>query len=288
MWILIDDLLRTLFSLCYLLWSCVWFLRCEWRWTGVLCWCFGEVAVLVRVSITVVKHNDQKQCGEEMVFCLPTLRSYSITEGIQGKNLEVETEAEAMEKCFLLACSSWFAQLCFLKPFRTLCPGMVPPAIGWTLPHQLLIKKMHHKFAYRPVCWGHFLSWGFLFSSNSSLCRVDRKLTMKIARTVVGLFFLCFHHHDYHFYFTSLLQFSLPPLIIVLFHHPTSTHSSIFLQKMSGLSYISTKYGISIPNFSKAGWNNPICGKGSQKPAKELETSPPPTRRPSYTTAIYM
>lgn len=57
------------------------------------------------------------------------------------RNLEVETEAEAMEECSLLTCSSWFAQLYCLKPTRTTCPGVVPPPMGWALSHQSLIKK---------------------------------------------------------------------------------------------------------------------------------------------------
>lgn len=34
--------------------------------------------------------------------------------GTQGKNLEVETKADALEECCLLACSLWLAQAAFL------------------------------------------------------------------------------------------------------------------------------------------------------------------------------
>lgn len=95
---------------------------------------FVGVVVLVRVSITVVKHHDQKQCREEMYFILklsgdiPSVgvggngEEWRLNAKTQGRNLEVETEAETMEEYCVLACSSWFAQFCFLKPFRTTCP----------------------------------------------------------------------------------------------------------------------------------------------------------------------
>lgn len=34
---------------------------------------------------------------------------------------------------------------------------------------------MSHRLAYRPIWWGHFVTWGF-FSDDSSLCQGDRKL----------------------------------------------------------------------------------------------------------------
>ena len=53
---------------------------------------------------------------ERGLFELKTLRSFFITgknkAGIQDRNLEAESEAEAVEKCCLLA---WFAPLCLLN-----------------------------------------------------------------------------------------------------------------------------------------------------------------------------
>jgi hypothetical protein len=45
---------------------------------------------------------------------------------------EAGADAEAMEGCYLLACSACF----FIEP-RTTSPGMAPPTMGWalTLPH---------------------------------------------------------------------------------------------------------------------------------------------------------
>jgi hypothetical protein len=54
----------------------------------------------------------------------------------QGRNLEAGADAEAMEACYLLACFTCF----FIEP-RPISPGMAPPAIGWALSYQTLIKK---------------------------------------------------------------------------------------------------------------------------------------------------
>jgi hypothetical protein len=56
----------------------------------------------------MVKHSDQKQLGEKRVyFFFMILRSQCLTERIQGRdssrNLEAEADAEAMERCCLMA-----------------------------------------------------------------------------------------------------------------------------------------------------------------------------------------
>ena len=43
----------------------------------------------------------------------------------QGRSLEAGADAEAMERCPLLACSA-----CFLIEPRTTSPGMAPPTMG--------------------------------------------------------------------------------------------------------------------------------------------------------------
>lgn len=61
--------------------------------------------VLVRVSIAVTKHYDQNKLEEGGLFHLVCLGSQSIPGGSLERNLEADTDAEAMEKCYLLACS---------------------------------------------------------------------------------------------------------------------------------------------------------------------------------------
>jgi hypothetical protein len=48
--------------------------------------------------------------------------------------------------------------------------------MGWALPYQSLIEKMLYMLAHSLMLWKCFLSQGFLFSGNSSLCQVDIKL----------------------------------------------------------------------------------------------------------------
>lgn len=58
--------------------------------------------------------------------------------------------------CWLMACSAYF-----LKWARTTSPGVAPSAMGWTILHQSLVKKMSHKLSHRPTWWGHFFQLMF-------------------------------------------------------------------------------------------------------------------------------
>lgn len=75
----------------------------------------GKGPVLVRVTVAVMKHPSQEQLGEGRVY--------------QGKNLQAGTDAEAVEKCCLLACS-----ICFLPAPRTTILRVALPAVVWPLP----------------------------------------------------------------------------------------------------------------------------------------------------------
>jgi len=44
------------------------------------------------------------------------------------------------------ACSA-----CFPVEPRTTSPAMVPPTVGWALPHQSLIKKISYRLAYSSI-----------------------------------------------------------------------------------------------------------------------------------------
>ena len=80
--------------------------------------------VLVRVIIAVMKHG-QKWGGKGLYhsqFFIKRVRT-----GTGGRNPEAGADAEAMEGCCSLACSSCFASPAFLEN-----PG--PPAQGWHYP----------------------------------------------------------------------------------------------------------------------------------------------------------
>ena len=63
-------------------------------------------SAFVRVSVAMVKLHDNLKGRAYLAFT-----SQSIME---GKNLEVGTEAEAMEECCIRTCSPWLAHLDFL------------------------------------------------------------------------------------------------------------------------------------------------------------------------------
>lgn len=53
------------------------------------------MSVLVKVTVAVMKHHDQKQVGEDRVHLAYT----SITEGSQDRSIEAEADAEAVDGC---------------------------------------------------------------------------------------------------------------------------------------------------------------------------------------------
>jgi hypothetical protein len=80
---------------------------------------------------------------------------------------EAGADAEAMERCYLLACFPWLAQLAFLKNPRLPAQGWHHPQ--WALPPWSLIEKMPHSW----ISWRHFLKGSPFLCDNSSLCQVD-------------------------------------------------------------------------------------------------------------------
>lgn len=92
--------------------------------TGLSCRCL----ILVRLSIAMIKHHDQKCLGEERLFSSYCLQ-FIIQEN-QGRNLETGPEAESMEEHWLLTCSPRL-----LQP-RTTCLCMAPPTVN--TPHPCL------------------------------------------------------------------------------------------------------------------------------------------------------
>lgn len=53
---------------------------------------------------------------------------------------------------------------CFLTRSRTICSGMVPPTVGWSLLHPSLIKNIPYRPAYSPILWRHFFQLSFILS----------------------------------------------------------------------------------------------------------------------------
>lgn len=61
----------------------------------------------------------------------------------------------------------------------TICGLMMKPAMSRVFPHKSLIKKMPQRISYRQIYLNHFLYWGGLFLSYSSLCRVIKRAAKK-------------------------------------------------------------------------------------------------------------
>lgn len=70
-------------------------------------------------------------------------------------NSRQETEAIIMKEHWVLACS--LAQA-LIQP-RNTCLGMVPPTVGWTLLHQLTMKKIPHRHVHKLIWSWWFFSW---------------------------------------------------------------------------------------------------------------------------------
>jgi hypothetical protein len=114
------------------------------------------------------KHHDQEAVGEERIYSAYTstllLSPKKVRTGTQAGQ-EAGADAEAMERCFLLACSA-----CSLIEPRL-------PAQRWhhpqgDLPPWSLIEKMPCSW----ISWRHFPNWSSFLCDNSSLCQVDTKL----------------------------------------------------------------------------------------------------------------
>lgn len=66
--------------------------------------------------VIIIDPHDQKLLGKERVYL-------SLQLSAQGRNLEIDTEAEAMEECCLLVCSFWLFQFALLYTPRPLDQG---------------------------------------------------------------------------------------------------------------------------------------------------------------------
>ena len=86
-----------------------------------------DTDVLIRSSIAMIKYYDQKQLGEEGLYLLITLRSYSTTEGNVGRNLKVGTRKQELRQRPWRDAAYWLTPQDLLSllsyTLRTACPG---------------------------------------------------------------------------------------------------------------------------------------------------------------------
>ena len=58
--------------------------------------------------------------------------------------------------------------------------GMAPLTMGWTLPHEPLIKKICYRLTCSSILWKQFLNWGSVLSDGSSLWQINIKLSSTV------------------------------------------------------------------------------------------------------------
>lgn len=119
---------------------------------------------LVRLPVSVMKHDDQKAIWEgKCVFGLhfPVTHCSSLKEVRKG----TETWQEPGSGSWCSGCGLLImvCTVCFFIEPRTANPGMVPLRVDWALKLQSLTKKM----LYPLNLWRQFFSWGSLPSDNS-------------------------------------------------------------------------------------------------------------------------
>ena len=115
--------------------------------------------VLVRVSIVLMKHQDQKATwgGRDLLvlhFCITAHQQEKSGQKLrQGRDLEAGAVAGAME-----GAAYWLANQAFLIEFMTTSPRMTPPTVGCARSSSITNKKTAYRLAHSQILWRHFLS----------------------------------------------------------------------------------------------------------------------------------
>lgn len=110
------------------------------------CWCLSLISTVVLNTMTTMGRK---------VFVSPYV-SRSI---LKGGTCRQEGHGATLLAGFVL----WVFSAFFLIQPRPNCPGVTPPAVGWVLPGQSLIKEIPHRFAYKAISWRDVLKRGPLF-----------------------------------------------------------------------------------------------------------------------------
>lgn len=126
---------------------------------------------MVRVSIEVIKHQEQEQIGEEEVNLFYASTSLPITDGSQDQTAKQKSRGRGLGRSVLFIALVLIASpACFLIAPRITSLRVVPLTACWAHPHQPLIKKMSYSLVYGQILRRHlFFIEGFLFPSDFSL-----------------------------------------------------------------------------------------------------------------------
>lgn len=108
---------------------------------------------------------DEKQLGKKRAYVTYTSWSQSTTKGSQGRNSSRNRGRKHRRILF----TGWFSMTCsilFIQP-RTTLPWDDTTYSALGPPTSIIIKKMPHRLAYRPVLQRYFFNWDFLFLDDS-------------------------------------------------------------------------------------------------------------------------
>lgn len=148
------------------------------------------LSVLVKVTLAVMKHHNQKKWKSWFVLCFQTTVHHSRTSGQelkQGRHLEEGADVEVME-----GAAHWLASpgfLCFLRESRTTSPRMASPTMANP---PTSVSKWEKCTTGLPTAWSYGVS---LLSSDSSLCQVNMTLasTHSLLTKLCPVNFACVH-----------------------------------------------------------------------------------------------
>jgi hypothetical protein len=109
--------------------------------------------VLVRVSLTVMKHHSQKQLGEDSVYLIVTGQSGEKLK--QGRNLKAGPDVKATDKCCLTGLDLYSLLDMISYATQESLPGDSTTHLRLGLPHLSQSKNMPHRLNYRLILWRH-------------------------------------------------------------------------------------------------------------------------------------
>ena len=87
---------------------------------------------------------------------------------------------------------------CFQVEPRTTSPGVAPPTMNLTLPHQSVVKIMPHSIAYSPILWRRVFNYGSFLSNFFRLYQVDIKLPSRLSslKRTISTYFSTQNKHN--------------------------------------------------------------------------------------------
>lgn len=134
--------------------------------------------ILVKLSLAVKKHRDQKQLREERVYSILYFQVMLHHGGKSAQKPKAGTWTWEQKQRQQKLPAYWYAfqgllSLISYTPHDNLPRG--GSSQGGLGLCASIIKMMLYRLIHRTIWWRHFLSGGSFFSDDTSLCQADRK-----------------------------------------------------------------------------------------------------------------